>query len=88
MKDELKGKYMPPSYYAYFLNRWHQFIQGNKSAKEFVAMFNKFLIRCSVLGTESEVQILFRFRDSLREDLRMTLLARGVTELEKAYTLV
>jgi len=33
MKDELKGKYVPPSFYAYLLDKWHQFTQGNKYAK-------------------------------------------------------
>ena len=42
----------------------------------------------SILGTESEAQFLSRFWVGLREDLRTKLLAHGVTELEKAYTLV
>ena len=49
MKDEHKSKYMPPSFYARFLDKWHQFIQGNKSANEYVAKFDEFLIRCSTL---------------------------------------
>jgi len=84
MKDELKGKYMPPSYYARLLDRWYQFNQGNKSAKEYIAKFDEFLIRWA-LNTEGETQILSRFRVELREDLRTELLARRVTKLEKAY---
>jgi len=49
MKDE--GKYMMPSFYARLLDKWHKFTQGNKSAKEYVAKFNEFLIRCSTLNT-------------------------------------
>ena len=54
MKDELRDKYVPPSYYAYLLDRWHQFSQGNKSAKQYVAKFDMFLIRCSALVIEGE----------------------------------
>ena len=87
MKDELKGKYAPPTYYACLLNRWHQLSQDHKLTKEYIAKFDEFRIRCSVLGTKSEAQILFRFRDGLRNNLRMELLTRGVTELERAYVL-
>jgi len=54
MKDELKRKYVLPFYYARLLDRWHQFSQGNKSAKQYVAKFDMFLIRCSALVTEGE----------------------------------
>ena len=37
---------------------------------------------------EGQSQILSRFRVGLREDLRTELLAREITELEKAYALV
>ena len=84
MKDKLKGKYVPPSYYTRLLDRWHRFTQGNKSAKEYVAEFDKFLIHCSVLGEEREEQVMSRFRAGLREDLRNKLLTRGITELGKA----
>ena len=60
----------------------------NATTKEYVAKFDEVLIRCNVLVTESETQILFKFRDGLRKDLRTELLARGVIELEKAYALV
>ena len=86
MKDELKGKYVLPYYYACLLNRRHQFSHDNKSTKEYVAKFDEFLIRCSVIGTESEAP--FQFRTGLREDQKMKLLARGVKELEMAYALV
>ena len=42
----------------------------------------------SSLGTESNAQVLSQFRAKLREDFRTELLACGVIELEKAYTLV
>jgi len=65
-KDELKGKYVPPYYYTHILDMWHQLSQNNKSAKEYITHFDEFRIKCSTLGTESEAQILFRFRDDLR----------------------
>src|SRR5436190_8174187 len=88
MKDELKGKYVPPSYHSRLLDQWHQLSQGGQSAKDYVVKFDEFLTRCSALGSESNAQILSRFRSGLRPDLRNELLARGVTELEKAYALI
>jgi len=43
MKDELKGKYMPPHYYKH-LDRWRKIFQGNKSAKEYVTNLTSFSI--------------------------------------------
>ena len=37
---------------------------------------------------ETNTQIHFQFRAGLKEDLRIELLTRGVTELEKAYALI
>ena len=51
MKEEPKGKYVPPSFYVHLLDKRHQFTQDNKSAKEYVAKFDEFLIRCSILWT-------------------------------------
>jgi len=67
------------------MNNWHQHTQDNKSVKEYVEKFNKFLIKCSTLHKEGESQILSRFRAGLRDDLRTELLARGVNELKAVY---
>jgi len=88
MKEELKTKYVPPLFIAHLMNNWHQYTQSNKSAKEYVRKFDEFLIRCSILHREGEVQFFSRFRASLRDDLRTELLARRVNELEAAYVLV
>jgi len=61
--DELKGKYVPLSYYTRFLDKWHQFSQGDKSANEYVIKFDEFLNKGNVMITEDEAQILFRFRE-------------------------
>jgi len=37
MKDKLRDKYVPTSYFARALDGWHQFTQGTKSAKDYVA---------------------------------------------------
>ena len=68
MKDELKGKYVPLSFSDRLMNKWHQYNQDNKSAKEYVAKFDEFLIRCSTFSKEGQAQILSRFRARLRED--------------------
>jgi len=88
MKDELKGKYVPPSFSARLMDKWHRYTQGNKSAQEYVEKFDEFLIRCNAIDTEGQAQILSRFRAGLRDNLRTELLAHEVTELEKAYALV
>ena len=78
MKTQLKQKYLPPSYYLRLLDKWNQFYQESKSAKEYVAKFDEFLIRCSLIETETPMQVLSRFRAGLREDLRSELFARNV----------
>ena len=79
---------MPLSFSAYLMDNWHHHTQGNKSAKEYVEKFNKFLIRCTTLYKKGEAQILSRLKADHRDDLRTELLVRGVNELEAAYALV
>ena len=67
------------------MDKWHQYTQSNKSAKEYVAKFDEFLIRCNTLITEKQAQIHSKFRAGLKGDLQTKLLARGVTELKVAY---
>ncbi|XP_072962671.1 uncharacterized protein [Typha angustifolia] len=88
MKNELKHKYLPPSYYPKLLDRWNRLTQGSKSAKDYIAAFDELLVRCSVIESETPMQILSRFRASLHEELRSELFARNVDTLEKAYNLV
>jgi len=61
------------------MDNWHQYTQGNKSAKEYVEKFDEFLIRCSTLHKEGETQILSRFKVGLRDDLRTELLEDSVS---------
>ena len=46
MKEELETKYVPLSFSARLMDKWHQYTQGNKSAKKYVEKFDEFLIRC------------------------------------------
>ena len=78
MKDELKGKYVPPYYYG-LLDKWHWITQGNKSIKKYVTKFDEFLTRYNILGIESGVQVFSQFRDGLRVDLEYELWNRGIT---------
>jgi len=55
MKDELKGKYVPPHYYKHLPDRWHKIFQGNKSAKKYVNEFDEFLNRYNILGKQSDI---------------------------------
>ena len=69
MKDELREKYVPPSFSTCLMDEWHQYTQGNKSTKEYVTKFDKFLIRCNTPNNEGHAQIFSRFRAELRDDL-------------------
>ena len=88
IKDQLKGKYVPLLFHDRLMDKWHQFTQGNKSTKEYIEKFDEFVIRCNTLNTEKHDQILSISRARLREDLQIELLARGVIEIAKAYTIV
>jgi len=88
MKDKLTDKYVPTSYLDCLLDEWRRFTQCTNSAKDYVAQFDEFLIRCSTFGTKNSTQIFSRFRADLIEKLRTELLAQGFIELEKAYALI
>jgi len=84
MKDELKGKYVPPHYYKHLLDRWHKISQGNKSAKEYVNEFDEFPNRYNILGKQSDLQVFSQFCTRLRIDLEHELCKREITELKGA----
>ncbi|XP_020679784.1 uncharacterized protein LOC110097627 [Dendrobium catenatum] len=88
MKQELKRKYLPPSYYPRLLDHWNRLTQGHKPVKEYIAAFDDFIIRCNGEETTTPVQLLSMFRAGLREDLRNELFARGVNTFEAACSLV
>ena len=54
-KLRLNKKYLSPTYYPRLLDKWNQFYQGNKSAKEYVVKFDEFLIQCNTLETETPI---------------------------------
>ncbi|XP_020697995.2 uncharacterized protein LOC110110733 [Dendrobium catenatum] len=88
MKQELKRKYLPPSYYPKLLDKWNRLTQGSKPVKDYISAFDDFLIRCNGEESATPTQILSMFRAGLREDLRTELFARGVDSLEAACSLV
>jgi len=69
MKNELQTNYVSPSLSARHTDKWHQYTQGNKSAKEYLTKFDEFLIKCSTLNTEGKAQTLSSFRIGFRENL-------------------
>ncbi|XP_020698228.1 uncharacterized protein LOC110110908, partial [Dendrobium catenatum] len=88
MKQELKRKYLPSSYYPRLLNRWNRLTQGSKPIKEYISTFDDFLICCNGEETTTATQLLSMFRAGLREDLRNELFSRGVNTYEAACSLV
>ena len=65
MKDELKGKYVPPSFSAHLMDKWHRYTQGNKSAQEYVEKFDEFLIRCNAINTKGKLKLCLGFERDL-----------------------
>ena len=51
MKDELREKYVPPSFSACLMDECHQYNQGYKSVIEYMAKFDEFIIRWNTLNT-------------------------------------
>jgi len=49
MKNELKGKYVSPSFSDRLMDKLHQYTQGNKSAKKYVTKFDEFFIKMQYL---------------------------------------
>ena len=88
MKNKLKGKYVPPHYYKYLLDKWCKISQGNKSAKKYLNGFDEFLNRYNIWGKQSDVQVFSQFCTGLRMDLEQELCKRGVTDLKIAYALI
>ena len=88
MKNELRWKYMPPSFSARFIDKGHKYTQDNKLTQEYVKKFDEYLIRCNALDTEGQSQIFSWFRAGLWDDLWTELLAREITKHGKAYALV
>ena len=84
MKDQLKERYIPPSYFSQLLNQWYRLSQENLSVKDYVAKFDEFHIRCRDLSAESDVQIVSRFLNGLRHDLRTKLRTMENMKLERA----
>ena len=74
---------MPPFYFADLLDKWRRITRGNRSAKEYVTGFDKFLIHYNIRGMQSNIQIFFQFRDGLRIDLEHELCKCGIIEPKK-----
>ncbi|XP_028551249.1 uncharacterized protein LOC114579787 [Dendrobium catenatum] len=88
MKQELRRKYLPPSYYPKLLDKWNRLTQGSKPVKDYISAFEDFLIRCNGEESATPTQILSMFRAGLREDLRTELFASGIDTLKAACSLV
>jgi len=73
MKENLKLKYVPPSFSQQLLDKWNRLTQENKSATEYITKFDEYLNRCGAIEFESPEQTLSRFRSGLRDDCRREL---------------
>ena len=80
---KLREKYLPFSYEQKLLDQWQKLTQGNKSVADYIAKFDKFVMRCSIV--ESKAVTLLRFRASLHEDVQRELFLREISDLYQAY---
>ena len=69
MKEDLKTKYVSPSFSDRLMNKWHQYTQGNKSEKKYVTKFDEFLTRYSTINKDK-----LKFFLDLEPDLEKTYL--------------
>lgn len=86
MKHRLQEKYLPYSYKSNLLDQWNTLTQGNRPVTDYVTQFDELRMRSHIV--EDEAMILSRFRQGLRDNLRLELVLRGVTTLDHAYSLV
>ena len=68
MKNKLKDKYVSLSYYDRLLDNWQWFPKALIPPRTMFAQFDEFLIRCNVVSTESNAQVL----PDLELDLKKT----------------
>ena len=86
IKAKLNEKYFPLSLQGNLLDQWHDLRQDNRSTTEYVVQFEEYRIRSN--ATEDEPITLSRFRKGLNYDLQRELVARQISTLDDAYTLV
>jgi len=67
MKDELKRKYVPPSFRARLMDKWHQFTQANKPVQEYVENFDEFLINAASLTLKSKIKFFLDLEPDLKK---------------------
>jgi len=68
MKEEIETKYVLSSFSAHLMDNWHQYTQGNKSAKEYVEKFNE----SSLDAIPFIRKVKFKFFLGLESALEMT----------------
>ena len=86
MKAKLSEKYFPVSHQGNLLDQWHDLRQDNRSATEYVEQFEEYRIHSNAI--EDEPITLSRFRKGLNYDLQRELVARQISTLDDAYSLV
>ncbi|KAF3976745.1 hypothetical protein CMV_000101 [Castanea mollissima] len=88
--EEIKAKfnenYFPVSHQGNLLDQWHYLRQDNRSTTEYVEQFEEYRIHSN--ATEDEPITFSRFRKGINYDLQRELMARQISTLDDAYTLV
>ena len=53
MKKKLRLNYIPPSFCQQLLDKWNRLTQENKSATDYITMFDEYLNQCSAIELQS-----------------------------------
>ena len=86
MKAKLNEKNFPVSHQGNLLDQWHDLRQDNRFATKYVEQFEEYRIRSNAI--EDEPITLSRFRKGLNYDFQREFVARQISTLDDAYTLV
>jgi len=78
-------KYVSPSFSQQLLDKWNRLTQGNKSATDYIAKFDKYFNHCGEIELEPPEQTLSRFRSSLRDDYCRELIARDRAGISSSH---
>ena len=67
MKSKLREKYLGKYYEQKLLDQWYKLRQDDTTVSDYIAKFNEYIRRRSIV--ESEAMIISRFRAGLRKDI-------------------
>ena len=83
MKGRLRTKYVLMNYKSQLINTWQMIEQKQRSVREYINEFQELMIVCDL--DEDQLSIISRFKTGRREDIKVELELREVSNLDEAY---